>query len=172
MDKWHMLTLVGEDDKGIVAQVATILFELKYDLGEASMMRLGSNFTMMLMIKHAEDRHGDDAVTRIQDELALQAHVVVVKGGLHEHIEPNLRVSVFGTDRPGIVAQVTAELAEYGVSILDLESDVGGSADNPVYIMHIEGYSEQPIDSIKASLASIEHVGIDVRVSDFETMVA
>lgn len=171
MIKWYMLTLVGEDRKGIVAEVTSILFQLGYDLGEASMMRLGGNFTIMLMVKHPENRDAEDAVSRIQQTLDLRTHVDPVKGGLHQHVEPNLRVSVFGTDRPGIVAQVTGELTEQGVNILDLESDVGGSAQNPIFIMHIEGQSDKSLEAIKTSLRSIDQAGIDIQVSDFETLV-
>ncbi|MCG7961385.1 MAG: amino acid-binding protein, partial [Candidatus Thiodiazotropha taylori] len=41
--KWQMLTLVGEDQPGIVAQVTDALFRGGCTLGEASMLRLGGN---------------------------------------------------------------------------------------------------------------------------------
>ena len=41
MENWYMLTLVGKDRPGIVAEVSQVLFEAGGNLGEASMARLG-----------------------------------------------------------------------------------------------------------------------------------
>ena len=49
-DQWHMLTLIGEDKPGIVAAVTQALFDLGLNLGETSMLRLGGNFTIMMMV--------------------------------------------------------------------------------------------------------------------------
>ena len=51
MQNWYMLTLVGKDRPGIVAEVSQTLFEAGGNLGEASMARLGGNFTVMLMLQ-------------------------------------------------------------------------------------------------------------------------
>ena len=40
MQNWYMLTLVGKDGPGIVAEVSQTLFEAGGNLGEASMVRL------------------------------------------------------------------------------------------------------------------------------------
>ena len=50
MSDWMMLTLVGEDRPGIVAQVTDALYRNGWSLGEASMMRLGASFTIMMMV--------------------------------------------------------------------------------------------------------------------------
>ncbi len=49
MKKWLMLTVVGADRPGIVARVTDALYKGGCNLGEASMMRLGGNFTIILM---------------------------------------------------------------------------------------------------------------------------
>ncbi|MEW8430322.1 MAG: amino acid-binding protein, partial [gamma proteobacterium symbiont of Ctena orbiculata] len=41
---WQMLTLVGEDQPGIVARVTDALYRGGCTLGETSMIRLGGNF--------------------------------------------------------------------------------------------------------------------------------
>ncbi|HIJ33407.1 MAG TPA: amino acid-binding ACT, partial [Gammaproteobacteria bacterium] len=51
MKKWYMMSLVGKDQSGIVAQVSAALFEAGGALGETSMMRLGCNFTIMMMVE-------------------------------------------------------------------------------------------------------------------------
>ncbi len=75
----------------------------------------------------------------VAQELGLRLHVDPIEGDLHSHVVPNIQVRVVGADRAGIVAQVTALLAEAGLNILELESDVAGSAETPIYVMGIHG---------------------------------
>lgn len=56
MKRWYMLTVVGQDRPGIVAALARALYEGGANLGEASMARLGGNFTIMLMVEAEADR--------------------------------------------------------------------------------------------------------------------
>ena len=71
----------------------------------------------------------------------------------------------------GIVAQVTAALAEAGFNILDLESDVAGTAERPVYIMQIAGVADVPVETIERALEPLREDGVDVNVSAIETYI-
>jgi len=140
---WNMLTLVGVDRPGIVARVTRAVFEAGGNLGEASMLRLGGNFTVMMMISADEPQTRlGRAVAPVASELGLRFHMDPLDGGLHRHQVPNVQVRVIGADRSEIVARVTGALADTGFNILELESDVAGTPEHPVYIMSIQGYSE------------------------------
>ncbi|MET0082506.1 MAG: ACT domain-containing protein [Sedimenticola sp.] len=167
MSDWKMLTLVGEDRAGIVARVTEALYQHGWNLGEASMIRLGGNFTVMMMVRGNGDLEG--ALSPVIDSMNLHLHVDEITGGLHQHVVPNIQVRVVGADRAGIVAQVTGALAEVGFNILELESDVAGTEECPVYIMNIQGISQVPLEKLEASLAGLGD--IDVNVSAIETMI-
>ena len=172
MSEWYMLTLVGEDRPGIVAAVTKALFDGRMNLGEASMLRMGSNFSMLMMVSGANGAGEVEAVVRsIAAQMRLHVHVDQITGGLHRHLVPNLHVTVSGADRAGIVAQVTGALADAGFNILDLESDVAGSEDEPVYIMQIDGVADVPLEEIEAAVSGLRAEGVDVRVSPIETLV-
>lgn len=169
---WHMLTLIGEDRPGIVAAVTQALYERGLNLGETSMLRLGGNFTVMMMVSGADD--GDvlrQALAPVAEPWGMCLHVDPIGGGLHRHLLPNLQVTVTGADRAGIVAQVTGVLAAQRCNILDLESDVAGSDARPVYIMQITCVSDAPIEAVDAALAPLRDDGVDVRVSPIETYI-
>ena len=51
-NNWYMLTVVGKDKPGIVASISEVLFDAGCNFGEASMSRLGGNFTIMLMVQY------------------------------------------------------------------------------------------------------------------------
>lgn len=170
--QWHMLTLIGEDKPGIVAAVTRALFEFGLNLGETSMLRLGGNFTVMMMVsgEHSEAELRDRLKPVIEAQ-GMCLNIDPIKAHLHEHLVPNIQVTVTGADRAGIVAQVTNALAEAGFNILDLESDVAGTADKPVYIMQIAGVADVAVEVIERALVPLREDGVDVNVSAIETYI-
>jgi glycine cleavage system transcriptional repressor len=173
MRYWYMLTVVGQDRPGIVAHVTAALFEGGCNLGEASMMRLGGNFTIMLMVQHDGTLKSLQQILEpVIDSMDLHMHIDKIEGHLHEHVIPDVRVSVFGADRAGIVAKVTKVLSSAGLHILNLESDVGGTSEHPIYIMHIEGQAREGIDALRSALDVVEsNDGIEAKLHPIETMV-
>lgn len=172
MHTWHMLTLVGKDQTGIVAGITHALFEAGANLGEASMMRLGGNFTMMVMVDHSASAvELERLLAPVAQRLGLRVHVDTIGGELHHHMEPNFSVSVSSADRTGIVARVARALSDAGCHILHLESDVGGSADKPIYIMHIDGYTAAGSDAVEQALAPIKREHMHIHIEALEPMV-
>ncbi|CAK0766105.1 glycine cleavage system transcriptional repressor [Gammaproteobacteria bacterium] len=181
MKQWYMLTVVGQDRPGIVAQLTASLYEGGCNLGEASMIRLGGNFTIMLMVqfagsikldatKPAPSPDLDGLVRPVADALGLHLHIYPIDGGLHQHREPDVRITVHGADRAGIVAQVTGALAKAGLDILDLESDVAGSEQKPIYVMNIEGHATQGVPALRTALAAVIGDGIEAHLELIQTL--
>src|SRR5512143_760451 len=172
MKRWYMLTLIGKDRPGIVAHVSNALFEGGCNLGEATMMRLGGNFSIMLMVQSELNSKGlHDLVMPVAESMDLHLHVDRIEGRLHQHLDPDVRITVYGADRAGIVAKVTGALAEAGLHILDLESDVAGSVDKPIYIMHIEGHAAEGIEALRAALEVVHKEGIEVQIAPVQTLI-
>ena len=171
MNQWKMLTLVGEDKPGIVAQVTDTLYRQGLSLGESSMIRLGGNFTIMMMIScDLADEQLQKILQPVATRLQLHMHIDTITGGLHQHIVPNYQVRVVGADRAGIVAQVTGSLAKEGFNILELESDVAGTQDNPVYIMTIQGYTDAPLEQLQTAVTAVCD-DMDVNISPIEILI-
>ena len=168
---WHMLTVVGADRPGIVAKLTEALFRGGCNLGEASMARLGGNFSIMLMVEGGDAAALERLVRPVTDALGLRLHLDPIHGELHQHVEPNVQVTVYGADRPGIVAQATAALANAGFNILDLNTDVGGTPEQPIYIMLIEGYVAEGVAAVERAIVSLRASGIEVRVTALDTMI-
>ncbi len=172
MENWYMLTLVGRDRPGIVAHISGALFQGNCNLGEASMTRLGGNFSIMLMVRFdGSETALDGIIAPVCEKFDLRHHVDAIDGELHRHLDPNVRISVHGADRAGIVAQVTGKLAESGLNILNLESDVAGTEDNPIYIMHIEGVASEGVESLQAALDSLDaELEVDTEIAEIDIL--
>ncbi len=172
MDKWYMVTAVGKDQTGIVAAITGALFDGGCHLGEASMARLGDSFTVMMMVRHANgEKTLRSLLEAAVEKMHLHLHVDPVDGVLHHHVIPNLRISVFGADRPGIVAQVTRVLASDGLSICHLETDVAGTQERPIYVMHIEAKGRESAEALQSRLRQAVGAGLDVRVADLDLVI-
>ena len=172
MNHWYMLTLVGKDRPGIVAKVTAALYDGGCNLGEASMMRLGGNFTIMLMVAFERSSKAlTDLVKPVADSLDLHMHLDRIEGKLHQHIEPDVRISVYGADRAGIVAKATAALAEAGLHITDLESTVGGSENKPIYIMFIEGHAGEGVEALRSAVSVIRKEGVEAQLEEIDTLI-
>lgn len=173
MAHWYIISVVGKDRTGIVSHLTSALFDSGCDLGEASMMRLGDCFTIMMMVRHDGNTHSlQQVVTPVAESLGLRVHVDKVDAHLHRHLEPDVHIVVHGADRPGIVAQVTGALCEAGLNIVNLESDVGGKDEQPIYIMHIDGIATEGVAALESALAIVAKQGIEAKLSPIETMIA
>lgn len=169
--RWHMLTVVGADRPGIVAQLTEALYRGGCNLGEAAMARLGGSFAVMLMVEGADAATLEALLGPVTARLGLRLHLDAIEGALHRHQEPNVEIAVHGADRPGIVAQVTGALAAAGGNILGLNSDVGGTAERPIYVMVIEGHVAGGVPAVEAALAPLRAGGIEVRVCGLDTLI-
>jgi len=171
-DDWRMLTLIGKDGPGIVAGVTSALAGSGVSLGETSMLRLGGNFTIMMMISgEADDESLRAMLEPVVATYGMRLHIDHIDARLHEHLVPNVQVTVSGADRVGIVAQVTNALAEGGFNILDLDSDVAGSSDDPVYILLITGIANETVEQVEQRLEPLRQSGVSVNVSAIETYI-
>lgn len=155
MDQWYMLSLVGKDRPGLVAQVSAGLCKAGCNLGDSSMARLGSNFSIMVMVQWAGSQDQLQAIVQpLCRDLGLTPHIDKLEGGLEHHVEPDVRISVYAGDRLGIVEDVTTALAEAGLNILHLDSNIDQDQESKgtTYYLHIEGTVSQGLDPLYAAL--------------------
>lgn len=172
MTHWYMLTLVGKDRPGIVAHLSAALYDGGCNLGEASMMRLGGNFSIMMMVQFDGNitalKH---MVEPVADSMGLLLHLDRIEAKLHEHLEPDVRITVYGADRAGIVAHITGALAEAGLHILDMETSVAGTEEKPIYIMQIEGHGAEGVEALQSALDAVNEQGIEAQLETIDTMI-
>jgi len=172
MADWYMVTVVGHDQPGIVSGLSRALLDGSWSLGETSMARLGGNFTIMMMVGgqgSAADlgKLLQPAATR----LGLEVHIDSIKAELHQHPEPNVQIRVFCADRTGIVSDVTGALADAGLHILDLNSEISGTEAEPVYVMVLDGFAEGGADSLEAAVNKLNTKGLKVDLESMDVLL-
>ena len=167
------LTIVGRDRPGIVSQVTEILFKQGCNLADSSCSILGGQFAMILILGHPEfiDRESfGEAFKPLEDaDLTVALRVLKPGGEIRSHITGDLcMISVYGSDKPGIVYRVANVLGEKKVNITDLNTKLVGTEDRPVYVMVIEaalpeGVEEEDVDDWLSPIRDELQVDITVR---------
>jgi len=148
-----VVSVVGVDRPGIVAAVAKVLFEHGANIEDTSMSILRGHFAMTLVVATEGSASGvEDALGGVARDLSLLVGVREIGDDVPTRppAKPYV-VSVYGADRPGIVARVTALLAEHGVNVTDLTTRLQGEPGAETYVMLIE--ADVP-DGVEAALAT------------------
>lgn len=165
------ITAIGADRPGIVAVVTRVLHERGGNLEDSAMTILGGHFAIMLLVATEEDADSlRAALEAATAELGLTVSVCPAQSTAG-HAEPTHLLSVYGADRPGIVAGVSGALAAQGANVVNLETQVIGTGDAPIYAMLIELETDDA-DGVEAAVATAcEELGVDhtLRAIDTET---
>ena len=122
-----VLTVLGDDKPGIVEQLSDRILAAGANWEESRMARLGGKFAGLLRVSVDEDRAG-----------ALAASLKTLEaGGLTVAAEPGgdnqasgsrtMRLHLIGSDRPGIIRDISRALARHRVNIEELETGVTGA---------------------------------------------
>jgi glycine cleavage system transcriptional repressor len=158
-----VVTVVGRDRTGTVADVSAALAGLGLNLTDSSMTLLRGHFAMTLVCAGDSER-GD--VERVLAPLVSDGWLTATVSS----IEPEAAIElgdpytlvVHGADRLGIVAAVTAALAAVGGNITDLSTRLAGD----LYVLGAE--VDLPRDADMAALVrELDAVaaGLDVEIS-------
>ena len=138
-----LLSVSGHDRPGIVRDVAESMLHLKANIEDSSMTALRGRFTMMLIIRLPDtvgltDLRAALAELEQRTGLNIQTQPLDHKEVMVEALEPDFVITVHGADQIGIVHDVSAALAELGVSIVDVSTRVRPQKGGDIYLMALE----------------------------------
>jgi glycine cleavage system regulatory protein len=124
-----VLTLIGNDRTGLVQSVAEKLSAVGANWEEGKMARLAGQFAGILLVT-VEAGRADELVASLR---GLDATGLQVTARRTQAPDPSTGHSVFelkitANDRPGIVRDVSRVLAERGVNVEELETEVTSAA--------------------------------------------
>ena len=147
------LSVVGRDRPGIVAEVSRVLFELGCNIEDSTCTILSGQFAMILVIAHPTF----GAVAEVDPSFEPLRSTMGLTISLHKLKDEEVSrekgfsgrphiISVYGADRPGIVHSVARQLAAHKVNVTDLNTQVVGAKDRPVYVMVLEVDIPEEVD--------------------------
>ena len=130
MRSWFILSAVGRDRPGIVADLSQLIYDCEANLEDSRMTLLGNEFAAILLCSgDASDleRRLTEGARRLEWENRLTVFIRALEGEPRPPVPAPgsklYRVRAEGVDRAGIVARICRTLADLGVNIADLKSE-------------------------------------------------
>ena len=175
MRHWFVLSAIGKDRPGLVAELAQLIFDSDANLDDSRMSILGSDFAVILLCSSgaadverrlaagAKDLERDHGLTIVLRPLAGEPRPAVPAPGTRLY-----RIEAAGEDRAGIVAGLCRVLAERRVNIADLSTrSRPGPGGSPHYEMVIAAEVPENLDirDLREALESeADRLVIDVAI--------
>lgn len=158
-----VITAVGRDRPGIIAALARAVLDLGGNLDDATMTRLHGAFATMVAARLPQGRTESDAraaLLPVAEEMGLTVTVQPVPDA-HQETPPDMLLTVYGADKPGIVYAVASHLAGRGVNITDMDTRLAGTPEAPVYVILLEAVAGG-VDLADDLQALRREMGVDI----------
>jgi glycine cleavage system transcriptional repressor len=175
MRRWFILSAIGRDRPGLVAELAQLIFDCDANLEDSRMTILGSAFAVILLCSSATPHTADQlgvGAKRLEREHGLTILLRHLEEGPRASVPAPgtrlCRVHAAGEDRAGIVAGICRVLAERSINIADLTTRARpGPGGSPHFEMSmtVEVPQQLPAAELERALeAEADRLVIDVRL--------
>jgi len=145
MRNWFIVSTIGRDQPGLVAELAQLIYDCDANLEDSRMTILGSDFAVILLCSSNSSETADRLAVgakRLERDHGLTILLRSLEGERRPPIPAPgtrlYRVESVGEDRAGIVAGLCRVLADRGVNITELASHSRpGPGGSPHYEMRL-----------------------------------
>jgi glycine cleavage system transcriptional repressor len=171
MRKQLVLTSSGRDRVGIVERISEIILQFDGNVESSRMVRLGGDFATLMFVTAPEEKI--EALRSALDEIHFAAY------DIHTHLsevsEPEEKsattcaITVLGADHMGIIHQVSRYLAEQGISVETMTTEVVAApmSGSPLFTMSavVKVPPQLGVDDLREALEFIGgETGVDTKV--------
>lgn len=171
MRKWFILSAVGRDRPGIVADLAQLIYDCEANLEDSRMTILGNEFAAILLCSGDSpelERQLAEGARRLEWENRLTVFLRPLEGEPRPPVPAPgtklYRVRAEGADRAGIVARICRALADHRVNIADLQSEaVPSPSGTALYRMRIQAEVPESVSPERLAQA-LEEAGAAIEV--------
>ncbi|MEE8579968.1 MAG: ACT domain-containing protein [Myxococcota bacterium] len=157
MQHWYILSAIGRDKPGLVAELAQLIYDTDANLEDSRMTILGTDFAVILLCS-SRTREAGDALALGAKRLERDHGLTILLRPLDDGARPAVpasgtrlfKLNAVGEDRAGIVASICGVLAERGVNIAELNSaSRPGPGGSPHYELAMTIEIPETVDSRK-----------------------
>ncbi|SNZ09719.1 glycine cleavage system transcriptional repressor [Persephonella hydrogeniphila] len=170
-----VLTAVGEDRPGIVADLTKVLYEEGFNIEDSAMTRLNNEFAVMLIVTTEKDIT-EEELKKSFTEVAKRRNLLINIREIPEEIYAGKKevgdiynIVVYGADKPGIVYKVAKLLADKNINIADLRTEK--TPELYVLISQVEFPAGLKEDDILGDIEKLkEELNIDISIEKVESV--
>ena len=147
MKTYFILSVIGKDRPGIVADVSEVIYECGGNIEDSSMSLLRNHFALLLLFSTEREEVNQKlsvSLKRLEGEKDLTVfHSPITLQEAHprgkEEVD-RFKITTSGVDHAGIVYKVCRLLSDRGINIIDMETRRVLSAESgtPLFEMDID----------------------------------
>ncbi|ASP40473.1 glycine cleavage system protein R [Bacterioplanes sanyensis] len=157
-----VLTVIADDQPGIVEQVAAVVSDHQGNWLESRMAHMAGKFAGIVRVNVSEN----DSVKLIAAlaelrESGIQVNAESTGNGdtPHERTTQDLQLSLVGNDRPGIVREVSKALANIHVNVLEFTSNCDSAEMSAVPLFRAQALLRVPngmeLDEVQSTVEAL-----------------
>ncbi len=172
MRKQFVLTASGRDRPGILEEITRIIVQHDGNIETSRLQRLGGDFALLMFVTAPEDQI--ETLRSVINELHFVKFDVQTR--LSEAVEPQeltaateCAITVLGADHLGIIHQITRYLAEQGINVENMNTEVTAApmSGTPLFSMSavVRVPSKLSVDDLREALEYIgDELSVDTKV--------
>jgi glycine cleavage system regulatory protein len=167
------LTCVGDDRPGLVSALSAPISAHGASWERSQMARLAGKFAGVLLLEVPDDR-ADALVADLAALNDIGLHVMLERTNEPaEHPSVRLSLELIGADHPGIVAEISAALADQRIGIEELSTDVREAPMAGGMLFEARAVLEAPpavrMDDLRSTLEALaDELMVEIKLSDVE----
>lgn len=161
-----VLTVIGPDRPGIVAELAKLAGSCDASWQESKMARVAGQFAGIARLDVPEASYAAlERALRALESDGLSVGIVRDAGGTPAPARPGIALEIVGHDRPGIVRDISTILARHRVSIDELDTEVEDASMSGEHLFRAEAHLFLPGDvDLEALRADLETIADELMV--------
>ena len=166
-----ILTVLGDDRPGLVSALSGPIKAHGASWERSQLSHLAGKFAGIVVVSVANHRY--DALVAELTALGSQGLQITLDrtDGPAERESLRFNLELLGADRPGIVAEISASLADRGVSIEELSTDVHAAPMSGGMIFEARAVLDAPLTTNTEELRSVleglaDELMVELRLSD------
>jgi glycine cleavage system transcriptional repressor len=151
MKTYYILSAIGKDRPGIVADVSEVIYDCGGNIEDSSMSLLRNHFALLLLFSTDREEVSQKLSSGLK-RLEWEKNLTVFFSPItFEEAHPKTKepmdrfgITASGVDHAGIVYKVCRLLADRGINIVDMETQRVASAESGTPIFEMDIHIEVP----------------------------
>lgn len=169
-----VVTVIGADRPGIVSLLSDRAREFGANWAESRMASLAGQFAGIVHLE-VPDAHAEALAAALSALEASGLHIAIAGGeglGAPAH-RRSVKLDLFGNDRPGIMRDLSSCLADRGVSIEKLHTEIVSAAMSADHLFKVSAYlavpDSLPDDALRRALEALANeMMVDIALGEPE----
>ena len=148
---------IGPDKPGIVSRISGIVVSNNANIEESRMIRLGSEFSIIMLISIPDDSQ-DNLSAQLESIEGIKFYLTPTRK-LSSYEYPNYIISISGADNEGIVHSVTDSISSLGINIIEVITDTENAPVTGTTLFHMVSkiyLRKDKINELSEKLSEIE----------------